>query len=140
MEYLRPIGLILHVFGFTMWIANIFANFQMLTSWSTNQNAQRREGIMDLCKETIKVMDLGLGITLVGAGLLLAPLFSFYLTQKWLYVKLPLALLLVYFHAFIRGRYASALAGQEFTVPAPMMILVRVSFIGILVMVLAKPF
>jgi uncharacterized membrane protein len=137
---LRTIGLVIHVFGMMMWVGNLFANANTLVSRVKEKDASRRAALAGLARGSMIMMDVGMTLTLVGAAMLVVPQFSFYLTQKWLHVKVTLVVVLAAIHVFIRMRFLRVKRGGEITFPPPIVGALSLLVLGILVMVLVKPF
>jgi putative membrane protein len=140
MASLRLIGLVVHLFGMTLWVAYLFANVQTLAAFAKSKDAPRREGMLELTQANLVSMDVGLTLTLIGAALLLGANVRFYLTQGWLHAKLVVVALLVYVHVFLRLRYKRAKRGEEITMPQWVSVGLRLALLAILILALMKPF
>lgn len=135
-------ALLFHIFGFVFWISGLLIVTQVLAMHSTEESMEGRRAFERLEVKLLKgAAHPGAAITVV-AGSAILTLQPSYLYQHWLHAKLLLVLILIFLDVVVYLRAKQLNMGEKIARSHFMMLHGAISlvFLGILVLVMIKPF
>jgi len=136
-------ALVFHVLGFVFWIGGLLAALQVLATHTLERSSDAQRVLSSLETKLLKsIAHPGAAIT-VMAGIIVVGLQRDYLHQAWLHVKLLLVAVLIGLDLIVTARARAFQAGRIRLERQECMILhgaISLVFLGILVLVMIKPF
>lgn len=136
-------ALVFHVLGFVFWLAGLLVGTQVLAAQIREPSDAAREALGRLEMKLLNgVANPGAAITIV-AGIVLVSIQREFLRQTWLHAKLALVSILIALHVamYVRARafQAGRLELKRWESKA-LHGVISLVFLGILILVLIKPF
>jgi putative membrane protein len=136
-------ALLFHILGFVLWMSGLLVVTQMLAAHSQEPAADARRVLERLEKKLLKAAaHPGAAVTVI-AGIIVVSIQPAYLHQGWLHAKLFLVAILIGLDLMVTLRTREFHAGRIGLQPLEMKILhglISLVFVGILVLVMIKPF
>ena len=136
-------ALVFHILGFVFWMGGLLVATQVLAMHTEETSPEARDSLARLERKLMKgVAHPGAAITVV-AGVVVIALQPDYLHQHWLHAKLSLVAILIALDLIIHFRARAFQAGRLELERRECKILhgaVSLVFLGILVLVMIKPF
>ncbi|PYU91262.1 MAG: hypothetical protein DMG25_15115 [Acidobacteria bacterium] len=136
-------ALVFHVLGFVFWIGGLLAALQVLATHTLERSSDAQRVLSSLETKLLKsIAHPGAAIT-VMAGIIVVGLQRDYLHQAWLHAKLLLVAVLIGLDLIVTARARAFQAGRIKLERQECVILhaaISLVFLGILVLVMIKPF
>lgn len=135
-------ALVFHIFGIVFWIGGLLIVTQVLAMHSTEESPEGRRAFERLEVKLLRgIAHPGAAIAVI-AGIGILALEPAYLRQHWLHAKLLLVLILIGLDLLVFRRAKQLNMGEKLTRGHFMMLHGAISliFLGILVLVMIKPF
>jgi len=136
-------ALLFHVFGIVFWMGGLLIVTQVLAAHTKEQSPEARKALERLeSKLLIGMAHPGAAVTLI-AGITVVMIEPAYMYQTWLHAKLTLVAILIGLDFLIYWRTRGFHAGDVDLKRKECMMLhgaVSLVFLGILIMVMIKPF
>jgi putative membrane protein len=136
-------ALVFHILGFVFWMAGLLIVTQVLATHTTETEPDARRVLQTLEVKLLKGIALPGAVITVIAGIVVVSLQPDYLQQAWLHVKLFLVAVMIGLNAVVYLRARAFHAGRiELKRSECMMLhgIISLVFLGILVLVMIKPF
>src|SRR5579862_2438060 len=108
-----PWLLVLHVFGFTLWISGLLMASFVLLRHVREQVPETRASLARIEKLALRgLADPGATLAILGGILLILSNRQYYLHAAWLHIKLVFVLLLIVLHIILGTRSKAYAAGR----------------------------
>ncbi len=136
-------ALVFHILGFVFWMAGLLVVTQVLATHTQEGSAEVRQVLTRLESKLLNGVALPGACITVLAGIIVLALQPAYLHQSWLHAKLSLVAILIAVHFVVVLRAKRFQAGRIELRRSECKILHGVTsllFLGILVLVMIKPF
>jgi protoporphyrinogen IX oxidase len=105
--------LVLHIFGFTLWISGLLMTTLALLRHTGESAAEARAGLAGIEKLALRAMaDPGALLAILAGILLITTNSSYYLHARWLHIKFIFVLLLIALHVIVGTRSKAFASGR----------------------------
>jgi len=133
--------LVLHVFGFTLWISGLLMTSFVLLKHVGESAPQARESLAGIEKLGLRALaDPGATLAILAGILLILTNRSYYLRAGWLHIKLAFVLILIVLHVIVGTRSKAYAAGRISLNPGSVRLLtVVIALVFISILVAALP-
>lgn len=135
--------LAVHIVGFVFWMGGLLAGTIVMASHTREQSPEGRRALSTLEKRLLDGFALPGALLTILAGLAMVWIQPEYLREPWLHFKLFLVLIMLVVHVVVARRDAAFRAGKIELQRRECMILhgaISLLFLGIVILVLVKPF
>jgi len=136
-------ALVFHILGFVFWMAGLLIVTQVLATHTTETELEARRVLQTLEVKLLKgIAHPGAAITVI-AGIVVVSLQPGYLHEGWLHAKLLLVIILIALDVVVYLRAKAFHSGRIELKRSECMMLhgtISLVFLGILVLVMIKPF
>jgi putative membrane protein len=105
--------LVMHVFGFTLWISGLMMTSFVLLRHIEATSSQSRESLAGIEKLGLRALaDPGAFLAILAGILLILTNRAYYLHARWLHIKFIFVLLLIILHVIVGTRSKAFSAGR----------------------------
>ncbi len=105
--------LVLHIFGFTLWISGLLMTTLVLLRHTGESAPEERAGLAGIEKLGLRAMaDPGALLAILAGILLITTNSSYYLHARWLHIKFIFVLLLIALHVIVGTRSKAFASGR----------------------------
>ncbi len=132
--------MVIHIFGFVMWIGCLMGLYQILFAHQS-ADPNKQDAFQELEKKVAVAMDVGAFITMLG---------GFYYAFRavpspfkgggWLHTKLLLVAVLIAFSVFARIKVRKFREGEVKPIPEFLFPIISLTVLGIIILVMTRPF
>ena len=144
MSTLMTWTLVFHILGIVFWLGSLLVVTHVLASDAESESAEVHEVLSRLEAKLFNgIAHPGALIAVISGAILISTNVNYYLHAAWLHVKLFLVVILIVLDAIIYVRAKAFHAGKTTLQRKECMMLhgaIALVFIGVLIMVLIKPF
>jgi len=136
-------ALVFHILGFVFWMAGLLIVTQVLATHTTETELEARRVLQTLEVKLLNGIALPGAVITVIAGMVVVSLQPDYLHQAWLHAKLFLVAVIIGLNVVVYFRAKAFHAGRIKLKRSECMMLhgaISLVFLGILVLVMIKPF
>lgn len=105
--------LVVHVFGWTLWVGGLLVTTAAVSQYAQESSTDVRQALGRLQKLSLRGMaDPGALLAIVAGIFLILSNRGYFLHARWLHIKLTFVLLLIGLHGFIGMRSKALTAGR----------------------------